>query len=646
LTLDPTKFPNSGDLKNNSVLGRLNATDKLGDIDNDGDIDTIYAYGSRSFSIWNANTGNLVYDSGDQTELITSSNSFSVMFNASNTTIVKKDRSDDKGPEPEGVAIGAIGTNTFAFIALERIGGIMVYDITNPNSPFFVTYVNNRSLLANGPDRGAEGIIFIPQSQSPNGQHLVIAANEISSSLSIYGIPGCSAPISSSLSVSGNTTGLCSNNGPILSVPSNPNLNYQWSVNGTILTGATSNTIMANNNGNYSVAISGGTNCATSSLSQSISVLPSPTINISGNTTICIGNTATLIANGATTYTWSNSSTNSLIAVNPNTTTTYSVIGSNLNGCSNTQTISLAVNQNPTITATTSFSVICNGNSSTLTANGANTYSWSTGANSPSIIVSPNVTSTFTVNGISINGCSNSETISINVNPSPTISIAASQTAICSGNSATLTVNGANTYTWSNSSTNSLIAVNPITNTTYSVTGQTGSCLNSTVQTINVNPLPTITIISSSSIICVGQPATLTASGALTYSWTNGPVNSTYTINPTTNSNYTVTATDNNSCVNTNVFIQLVSPCTALNENSFSTDFNLYPNPTSDDVNLKFADNSIKTIEIYNALGKKIYTGAINTTEFKINTSNYSKGIYIINIFNKSTNYSKKLIIE
>jgi hypothetical protein len=646
LTLDPTKFPNSGDLKNNYVLGRLNATDKLGDIDNDGDIDTIYAYGSRSFSIWNANTGNLVYDSGDQTELITSSNSFSVMFNASNTTIVKKDRSDDKGPEPEGVAIGAIGTNTFAFIALERIGGIMVYDITNPNSPFFVTYVNNRSLLANGPDRGAEGIIFIPQSQSPNGQHLVIAANEISSSLSIYGIPGCSAPISSSLSVSGNTTGLCSNNGPILSVPSNPNLNYQWSVNGTILTGATSNTIMANNNGNYSVAISGGTNCATSSLSQSISVLPSPTINISGNTTICIGNTATLIANGATTYTWSNSSSNSLIAVNPNTTTTYSVTGSNLNGCSNTQTMSLAVNQNPTITATTSFSVICNGNSSTLTANGANTYSWSTGANSPSIIVSPNVTSTFTVNGTNINGCSNSETISINVNPSPTISIAASQTAICSGNSATLTVNGANTYTWSNSSTNSLIAVNPNTTTTYSVTGQTGNCLNSIVQTINVNPLPTITIISSSSIICVGQTATLTASGALTYSWTNGPVNSSYTINPLANSNYTVTATDNNSCINTNVFIQLVSPCTALNENSFSTDFNLYPNPTSDDVNLKFADNSIKTIEIYNALGKKIYTAAINTTEFKINTSNYSKGIYIINIFNKSTNFSKKLIIE
>lgn len=190
LNLDPAIFPNAAELKNNYVLGRLNVTDKSGDSDNDGDIDTIFCYGSRSFSIWNANTGALVYDSKDDLEQITASNSFSVMFNASNTSATKKDRSDDKGPEPEGVAIGTVGSGIYAFIALERIGGVMVYDITNPNAPVYVTYVNNRLLPANGPDRGSEGIIFIPQSQSPNGDHIVIAANEVSSTLSIWSIPG------------------------------------------------------------------------------------------------------------------------------------------------------------------------------------------------------------------------------------------------------------------------------------------------------------------------------------------------------------------------------------------------------------------------------------------------------------------------
>ncbi len=339
VTLDPIKFPNASDLQNNYVLGRLNITDKLGDNDNDGDMDTLYAYGARSFSIWNANTGNLVYDSGDQMELITSTNSFSLMFNASNTTISKKDRSDDKGPEGEGVAIGAIGTNTFAFIALERIGGIMVYDITNPNAPVYVTYVNNRNLISNGPDRGAEGIIFIPQSQSPNGMHLVIAANEISSSLSIYGIPGCASPVSSSLSVSGNTTGLCANNGPVISVPFASGLNYQWSNNGTPIVGATSNTVMAIASGNYSVAITGGTNCSVSSLSQSVSVNPLPTITVtSSSSVICVGQTATLTASGASTYSWTSGPNAASYTVNPITNTTYTVAATAANTCTNATT--------------------------------------------------------------------------------------------------------------------------------------------------------------------------------------------------------------------------------------------------------------------------------------------------------------------
>ncbi len=344
LTLDPVKFPNGNELKNNYVLGRLTVTDKNGDIDNDGDIDTIYCLGGRSFSIWNATTGNLVYDSKNDFEKITSSNSFSVMFNASNTSATKKDRSDDKGPEPEGVAIGKIGNNFYAFIGLERIGGVMVYDVTNPAAPVFVTYVNNRNLPANGPDRGAEGLIFIHQDDSPNGQHLVIAANEVSSTLSIWGIPGCASPISSSLSVSGATIA-CSSQAPVLSVPSGPGLTYQWYNNTTMISSANSNSFSPAVSGNYSVSISGGPNCNTKSLTQSVTINPSPTLNIVSSTSlICSGESATISVTGANgSYTWNTSSNSSSIVVTPSSTTVYSVQGSNMNGCVVTSSISLSV---------------------------------------------------------------------------------------------------------------------------------------------------------------------------------------------------------------------------------------------------------------------------------------------------------------
>ena len=192
--LDPTLFPNAADLKNNSVLGKLKTTNKLGDTDNDGDFDEIYVYGSRSFSIWDATSANQVYDSGNELERITAKDPvYSTLFNATNTTsTTPKNRSDDKGPEPEGVTTGVINGKTYAFIALERIGGVMVYDVTKPSSPQYITYANNR-----GPDRGAEGILFIPANESPSGKNLLILSNETSSTLSIFEVNSFAQPSSS-----------------------------------------------------------------------------------------------------------------------------------------------------------------------------------------------------------------------------------------------------------------------------------------------------------------------------------------------------------------------------------------------------------------------------------------------------------------
>lgn len=187
--LDPTVFPNAATLKNNSNLGRLNVTTKTGDIDNDGDFDVIHSFGARSFSIWNA-AGALVWDSGDQIEQLMNTIS-PANFNCSNTNNTKKNRSDDKGPEPEAVTVAQIGDSLFAFVGLERIGGVMIYNITNPNAPTFSSYINTRNFaqtpsLNNGGDLGPEGIIFIPKNESPNGKDLLVLSNEISGTISIY----------------------------------------------------------------------------------------------------------------------------------------------------------------------------------------------------------------------------------------------------------------------------------------------------------------------------------------------------------------------------------------------------------------------------------------------------------------------------
>jgi Secretion system C-terminal sorting domain len=189
--LDPTAFPNASILKRNHVLGRLTVTNKTGDTDGDGDFDEIHVLGGRSFSIWNANTGALVFDSGNQFELITAANpTFGALFNASNDNNEFKNRSDNKGPEPEGVTVIKTAYNVYAFIALERIGGVMVYEISDPTAPVYIDYINSRAVAALGGDRGAEGIIFIPAEESPNGTDLVLTANETSATVAVYSVKG------------------------------------------------------------------------------------------------------------------------------------------------------------------------------------------------------------------------------------------------------------------------------------------------------------------------------------------------------------------------------------------------------------------------------------------------------------------------
>ena len=191
LVLDPTAYPNAAILQNDQNLGRLKTTTATGDYDNDGDIDQIYSYGGRSFSILDA-SGNIVFDSGDMIEQITA-NILNIGFNASNDDQGDKDRSDDKGPEPEAVELAKIGGEHYAFIGLERVGGVMVFNISDPTNATFVDYINNRDFTQpiTSPmalDLGPEEIVYIKKNQSPINKRLLVVSNEVSGSISIYSI--------------------------------------------------------------------------------------------------------------------------------------------------------------------------------------------------------------------------------------------------------------------------------------------------------------------------------------------------------------------------------------------------------------------------------------------------------------------------
>jgi hypothetical protein len=188
LTLDPNAFPNAAELQLAQNLGRLDVS-SIDGLNDQGQYSQLFAYGGRSFSIWNVTNGlSQVFDSGDDFEQILAGFSANPLtpsiFNSDGTPGSFDSRSDNRGPEPEGLAVGTVGNRLYSFVGIERAGGFMVYDITNPSNPFFVDYINDWQLG----DISPEGLLFIPAADSPNGTPLLIVANEVSRNLVIYSV--------------------------------------------------------------------------------------------------------------------------------------------------------------------------------------------------------------------------------------------------------------------------------------------------------------------------------------------------------------------------------------------------------------------------------------------------------------------------
>ncbi|NQX39167.1 hypothetical protein SAMN05421820_102464 [Pedobacter steynii] len=167
IKLDPTAFPTASLLQKEDQLGRLNITTTLGDTDGDGDFDALYSFGARSFSVWNGNSGTQVFDSKNELEVKAIAAGF-----------YDDNRSDDKGVEPEGIAIGTVGTKKLAFVGMERATSVATYDVTNPAAPVFY------QILKTGVE--PEGVLFISAKNSPTKKSLFVVSSEKDGVVKVY----------------------------------------------------------------------------------------------------------------------------------------------------------------------------------------------------------------------------------------------------------------------------------------------------------------------------------------------------------------------------------------------------------------------------------------------------------------------------
>lgn len=368
-----------------------------------------------------------------------------------------------------------------------------------------------------------------------------------------------------------------------------------------------------------------------------VSVIPLPNISITGNFPICFGNSSSLTASGANTYTWSTGSNLSSVIITPTISTTYSIICTSSLGCNNLSIVNVTVNALPSITISGN-NPICLGGSLSLKADGANTYTWSTGANSSSLNITPTISGTYSVIGTSSLGCNNISMVNVTVNALPSITILGNS-PICFGSSSSLTASGANTYTWSIGINSNSIIVSPTITTTYSLIGvnQEG-CRGDASITITVSPLPILSITGNTKI-CTGEISMVTINGLNTCTWNPGSITGNpASLSPSSTVIYSVSGTSSLNCLVTRTLQIIVIPCTSFkNQEGGSLSINIYPNPFNEEINIVVASKlKGEIITISNVLGQVLYSAKLESEITKLNMNNFSKGTYFIRIDNNN----------
>lgn len=373
---------------------------------------------------------------------------------------------------------------------------------------------------------------------------------------------------------SANTTSICSGQTLAFALTANQPSTFTWAASSSATVTGESTTPQSGSTINNTLSTASATaqtvtysaiptsttgSCVGASQSITVTVNINPTVTASSvpsSGAVCNGSTVVLNGGGAATYSWSGGATNG-VAYTP-VAGTYTVTGTDANGCTNTATQTITINALPAVTASAG-STVCAGSSVTLNGGGAVTYSW-TGGITDGVAFTASSTQTYTVTGTDANGCSNTATALVTVNTLPNVSVNGT-TAVCTGDATTLSGSGASTYSWTGGITDG-VAFTPSGTQTYTVTGtDANGCSNTAIATVTVNSLPAVTA-NANSTVCSGSSVTLNGGGAANYSWTGG-ITDGVAFTATSTQTYTVTGTDANGCSNTATTTVSVNPLPA-----------------------------------------------------------------------------------
>ncbi|MES2681243.1 MAG: T9SS type A sorting domain-containing protein [Bacteroidota bacterium] len=403
-------------------------------------------------------------------------------------------------------------------------------------------------------------------------------------------------------------------------------------------------------------------------------VTPATPTNITpaANLTICSQGTATLMASATGSVVWYNSSTGTgsvgtgTTFITPSlaagTTTFYAEALTCTNSAVRTP-VTVTVVPGPSVSATSSSLTICAGSQPVLTANGASTYTWSpyipaamTVSTGVSTTISPLSTTFYSVTGTATNGCQGTGTLIVFVNPVPSLTLTTLNPSVCLGGTSTLVANGAQNYAWLQTGPNTptiippnAAVIKPTATAVYVVAGiSAAGCTSQATINITVNALPSLSVTTSRPFICKGlYSATITVTGALTYTWSTGAISNAI-VTPTllNNTTYSVTGTDVNSCNATAVFTQSVVTCIGIDPGQLTENlFKIFPNPNHGEFTIS-ADTDLE-LTISNEIGQTVQTVNLNEiNKHRANVKKLAAGIYFIHNANSKHIISKKVIVS
>lgn len=541
------------------------------------------------------------------------------------------------GPNTNSFVVTPTITTTYSVIGTATNGcrsNLAVATITINNSP--TISVNSGSICA--------GQTFVINPSGANtytiqgGNNNVTPASSTNYTVTGTGSNGCVAvsAVTASVTVNANPT-ITVNSGSICEGQNfviNPSGANTYTIQGG------SATVTPVSSSNYTISGTSAAGCvALNNATSSITVNSNPTVSIA-NYTICSASTITLNPTGASTYTFSNGSN----TITPNSNTTISVIGTSSAGCVSSNTAISNIFVNPTPTITVNSGTICAGSNFVITPSGAITYTIQGG----NATVTPASSTNYTVNGTSAGGClaQSAATSSVTVNANPTVSV--NNGTICMGSSFVITPSGASTYTIEGGNA----TVTPNTTTSYTVSGISAQgCLSQNTATSNVvvNPNSTVSVVTTNTMLCIGETATLFVSGVLTQTWNTQANTASIVISPTATTIYTVVGNDNNNCQNANTFTQVVDACTGIAKVLSPTaglDFDLFPNPSSGLVTLRLNQTENISLRVVSILGQEVYTqhnlSEIQIVDLKVNP----RGIYFIQLLSQEKVIASKKLVK